>query len=206
MHLLGSTPSSLSTVFAQDADYYVASTDPSIPQPHHLCRFIASSSYLQKKIADAPFTLEVGCGQGLPSVAALRCGAASVTLHEYNHEVIELCTKGNLGANFSDNDMGGRRAMAGQQVTLVSGDWAFFAPKQKFRVVLGSDVTFDAQSCASLISLLPRVLEYPLGVAVIATKEFYFGTGGGVVELTDLLKQHNNRHRSIEQDQTFSPP
>lgn len=47
-------------------------------------------------------------------------------------------------------------------------------------VILGSDVTFDEEACAKLSALLCRILKPIIGVALIASKDYYFGTNGGV--------------------------
>eukprot|EP00796_Vickermania_ingenoplastis_P001360 gene1360-795_t len=54
-------------------------------------------------------------------------------------------------------------------------------------VILGSDVTFDKEACDKLAVLLARWLRPVSGIAVIATKEYYFGTNGGRVEFMESL-------------------
>jgi predicted nicotinamide N-methyase len=143
-----------------------------------VCSFVSarSATFCSKKV------LEIGCGQGLCGIMALLCGASHVTFHDYNSEVLEICTKPNVFFNCAKEIEG--------TVAFYSGDWDEFAvaENQKYDVVLGSDVTYDVMSCQKVCCLLSRVLSSG-GAAVLGMKEFYFGTNGGRDEFEGALAQ-----------------
>lgn len=127
--------------------------------------------------------LELGCGHALPSIAALIAGAKSVFLHDYNEEVIETCALRNVALNAAAGAFSS--ASAPPELKWCSGDWTTFQPDgAAFDVIVGADVLFDDLAAAKLVGCLARLLRAPNApVALIASKEFYFGTGGGVVAL-----------------------
>ncbi|CCW67765.1 unnamed protein product [Phytomonas sp. Hart1] len=146
---------------------------------------------------------EVGCGQALPAMAAIAIGARTLILQDYNKEVLERCVKSNLGATITGNAQfcplfyeKESVAVKEVRVQLAHGDWAKLGWSDPFGngtkadnacvagcdVVLGSDVTFDHDSCWKLSQLLQRWLRPITGVAFIATKMYYFGTNGGSLE------------------------
>lgn len=124
---------------------------------------------------------EVGCGQGVPGLTALLLGARRVIFQDYNAEVLELCVKPNVARTLQSVRMSDGEVT----VQFISGDWTALHPPEPHGcdVILGSDVTFDRESCEKLCVLLARWLRRDGGVAYIATKRFYFGTNGGVLEL-----------------------
>ena len=89
--------------------------------------------------------IELGCGLGLPSIAAARAGA-EVLATDMEPDAIEL-----LARNAREN---------GVSLDTVVADWA--APDEilrraPFDLVAGADVLYERQSVASLLSLLPRL-------------------------------------------------
>jgi len=150
--------------------------------------------------------MELGCGHGLPGMAALACGALDVSFHDYNYEVVEACLLRNLCATFSDNL---RKVAISRRKHLVSydsravvragsGDWGSLAPAEPdtaepilFDVILGADVTFDDASTDSFVACVARLLR-PGGAAFIGTKRYYFGTGGGVGAIEAAVHRHRN--------------
>lgn len=142
---------------------------------------------------------EVGCGHALPGLAALCLGASHVILQDYNAEVLDACTGPNVAATvnsnphffatFSDTQPS---KLSYPSVKLVHGDWVDFRCDDhcdKCDVILGSDVTFDVEACQKLVCLLQRWLK-PDGFALIASKEYYFGTNGGRLEFVAIASQH----------------
>ncbi|EKF30347.1 hypothetical protein MOQ_005850 [Trypanosoma cruzi marinkellei] len=146
-----------------------------------------------------PIVAEVGCGQGLPGIAALLLGARRVIFQDYNKEVLEMCVKSNIGANLlrhaefvalCENPPSSCLPV----VQMVSGDWSHLQWQDsddgtgkkshdvRCKVVLGSDVTFDEEACEKLAEMLERCLSPAAGVAYIASKQYYFGTNGGALE------------------------
>lgn len=153
-----------------------------------------------------PVVAEVGCGQAIPGLTALALGAQRVILQDYNAPVLDVCVKQNTAATVllaqtiheincnKDRDDGAAPAMMqpAPEVKLVHGDWIDLAWDSQGEsngsgcdVILGADVTFDEEACDKLADLLARWLAPGRGVALIATKVFYFGTNGGSLEFSE---------------------
>lgn len=143
-----------------------------------------------------PVVAEVGCGQALPGLAALLLGARKLILQDYNAEVLGICVKPNLAATlqFPGNGVSlSPSPLTRLEVKLVHGDWVDLNYDSEESsgnagycdVILGADVTFDKEACSKLSRLLSRWLQPHSGVALIATKVFYFGTNGGSLEFTE---------------------
>ncbi|KPA75153.1 hypothetical protein ABB37_08815 [Leptomonas pyrrhocoris] len=147
---------------------------------------------------------ELGCGQGLPGLAAICLGARRVAFQDYNEEVLAVCTKPNLAATVTANRAtlsglhGSHRGTPALQVQFVHGDWVDLkwesqdgtptssssAEDAFCDVILGADVTFDKEACDKLACVLRRWLRPHTGEAIIASKDYYFGTNGGYLEFT----------------------
>lgn len=142
---------------------------------------------------------ELGCGQGLPGLAAVCLGAPRVVFQDYNEEVLTVCTQPNLGATVAANHaallaMSPLCGASMLQVKFVYGDWVDLkwegreggsaAADAYCDVALGADVTFDKEACDKLACVLRRWLRPHTGEAIIASKDYYFGTNGGYLEFT----------------------
>ena len=89
--------------------------------------------------------VELGCGLGLPSIAAARAGA-SVVATDGCVEALDLVTR-----NAALNDVSVETAVV---------DWAEpeeLVDRAPFDIVLASDVLYERQSVARLLALLPRL-------------------------------------------------
>lgn len=89
--------------------------------------------------------IELGCGLGIPSLAAARAGATVVATDE-SEEALEL-----LARNASAN---------GLEVETVRADWAepsALVERAPFDVVLAADVLYERAAVARLLSLIPRL-------------------------------------------------
>ncbi|ESL10610.1 hypothetical protein TRSC58_01654 [Trypanosoma rangeli SC58] len=166
---------------------------------------ISPESFAEDAVV-APLVAEVGCGQGLPGIAALLLGARRVIFQDYNEEVLQTCVKPNMAVNWlrhtEDAALCGLQPPAPPSVQLVSGDWSHLqwqaaddggAAKvhdARCRVVLGSDVTFDEAACEKLAAMLDCCLFPEGGVAYIASKQYYFGTNGGALEFQKRAADH----------------
>jgi hypothetical protein len=115
-----------------------------------------SSFALAKLIAHCPFlvddksVLELGCGLGLPSLAALLHGNPShVALSDRDNNVLALAYKSSTQLN---------RARA--SVSRSSMDWSDEAtwPRQDFDLLIGSDVLYERASILPLVSVLKHYL------------------------------------------------
>jgi predicted nicotinamide N-methyase len=89
--------------------------------------------------------VELGCGMGVPSLAASRSGAA-VLATDASVEALEL-----LACNASRN---------GLDVDTAQADWvspAGLLARAPFDLVLAADVLYECASVAQLLALLPRL-------------------------------------------------
>lgn len=133
--------------------------------------------------------VELGCGQALPTVAALGTMleegvGGTVYAHDYNIEVLRECTLPNLRKNFSASQF-----VASTNVALGAGDWDSLSCSDlggAADVILGADVTFDDEATRKALQCIDRLLA-PGGFALVGTKQYYFGTGGGLVEMERFI-------------------
>ena len=104
---------------------------------------------LARELAGVPLrgqrVLELGCGLALPSLAAARAGAV-VLATDIEDEALELVAR--------------NARLNGVRVEAMRSDWS--SPDElvrhaPFDLVLASDVLYERQSVAPLLSLLPRL-------------------------------------------------
>ncbi|ETW07687.1 hypothetical protein H310_02144 [Aphanomyces invadans] len=132
--------------------------------------------------------LELGCGHGLPGLHALQQGAAHVTFSDYNHEVIELATIPNLQRNANANDL--------TKATFYSGDWQLMSEDMlahgtdmEFDLILTAETIYTESVSVELFQTIQRHLKRRGGIALVAAKSYYFGTGGSVHHFKSLVAQ-----------------
>jgi predicted nicotinamide N-methyase len=106
---------------------------------------IALGRELSRGRLDGLRVVELGCGMGVPSLAASRSGA-TVLATDASVEALEL-----LACNASRN---------GLDVDTTQADWASPAgllARAPFDLVLAADVLYGRASVAQLLALLPRL-------------------------------------------------
>ena len=136
--------------------------------------------------------LELGCGHAFPALAALQLGARpqGICLSDLNREVLEQITWPNLCLNHEG---------AGA-VTCVAGDFAqlpaFMTALSGLEktpyscdLVLSAETLYTAEVSAAMYQVLLQVLS-PGGVALLASKRYYFGCGGGSMDFARLCQQY----------------
>jgi predicted nicotinamide N-methyase len=96
---------------------------------------------------DGRRVLEVGCGLGLPGVAAARAGA-EVLLTDAAPEATVFAAE-NLARNGAAGEVGVLDLHAPAEALLARGPWD---------LVLGADVVYHRGHVAPLVALLPRLL------------------------------------------------
>lgn len=92
-------------------------------------------------------TLELGCGLGLPSIAAALAGAR-VTATDWSQEAL----------SFTANNA----ALNGVEVDTALVDWAHpdaIVERGPWQIVLGSDVLYERRNVDQLLDLLPRLVD-----------------------------------------------
>lgn len=96
--------------------------------------------------------LEIGCGLGLPALAAARRGAA-VLATDWQDEPLRFVRRS--------------AALNDCRVDLVRMDWSAPALRRRFAVCLGADVAYDAAAEPGLAAALSELVE-PSGVVWLA--------------------------------------
>jgi predicted nicotinamide N-methyase len=120
--------------------------------------------------------LELGCGLGLPGIAAAAAGA-DVTLTDFEEDAL-LFSRHNALANLD-------RAIVDQRMRFKLLDWRTPELDREYDLVLGADITYERRSFAPLLDVLRRAVA-PGGIAVFAEPDrtvgenfFQFAAGSG---------------------------
>ena len=121
--------------------------------------------------------LELGCGRGLPGLWCLKRGAQQVVFSDYDADVLERYTRVDA-------------ARVGGQSTFYAGDWRGLPAALKgfgtFDLILSAETAYREDTTRSLVECIARTLSRD-GEAVVATKRYYFGCGGGVAALENEI-------------------
>ena len=135
--------------------------------------------------------LELGAGRGVPGVAALQAGAASVLFQELRACTLQRTTQRSVAQRC------GAAALA-QRASFVAGDWATLARHAEagalgqFALVLAAECVYRLATLPAFVALLRAALaRSPAAVALIATKTYYFGVGGGSLAFRSALDAAN---------------
>jgi predicted nicotinamide N-methyase len=103
--------------------------------------------------------VELGCGLGLPSIAAARAGA-SVLATDVSREALALARR-NARANGVRIETAAldwaKLGVAGQGGPLDAASVDELAGRDRFDVVLAADVLYERPAVAALLELLPRL-------------------------------------------------
>jgi len=130
--------------------------------------------------------LELGCGAALPALAALTKYSRSVTeavLTDFNRDVLEAVTWPNVLLNLAP--------AAQQRVRCIAGDWSAASAALRgrtFDLVLSAETLYNDDCCRKVHSMLEQHLEPTRGVALVASKRYYFGVGGGTLDFMKLVE------------------
>ena len=127
--------------------------------------------------------MEIGCGHAIPAMVSR---GRNLLLQDFNTEVLTDAVIPNLQRNIISS----RDADRPEGVVLVSCDWSQLVGfiHTPYDVVLGTDVTFTAAACRDVVAVLGACFKLqPKSVAYIATKKYYFGTGGGSQEFSAAM-------------------
>jgi predicted nicotinamide N-methyase len=88
--------------------------------------------------------IELGCGLGLPSIVAAKCGAASVTATDFHPACIPYCQ-----ANMICNNV--------PHVTCRTLDWRSPDLQDSFNCILGSDLLYEEPQINALLSCIAKI-------------------------------------------------
>lgn len=128
--------------------------------------------------------LELGGGHCLPAVYAGKCGAKSVDVQDLNEEVLRNVTVKNFGMNVD---------AASCDVRYIVGDWKevpqLLQGDAKYDFIFSTETTYRQADLMPLAKCILALLKRDTGVAFIAAKSYYFGTGGGLRLFEDELQK-----------------
>ena len=124
--------------------------------------------------------LELGCGRGLPGLWCLKRGAQQVVFSDYDADVLERYTRVDA-------------ARVGGRSFFYAGDWRGLPAaltgegfEEKVDLILSAETAYREDTTRSLVECIARTLS-ATGEAVVATKRYYFGCGGGVAALENEI-------------------
>ncbi|KAF8568980.1 hypothetical protein P879_04606 [Paragonimus westermani] len=129
--------------------------------------------------------LELGCGCGLPGIAALLGGASLVTFQDYNREVLRRWTIPNVLLNMESVKHDGR------SVEFYSGDWLHIAQlwestqHPKYDIILTAETIYRPDLYERLLRIIKAAL-LPDGSAFLLTKSTY-APGGCLYDFLDAV-------------------
>lgn len=100
--------------------------------------------------------LEVGCGLGLPGIAALAMGL-HVTFSDYDATALRFA---------ADN----ARANGFQHFQTLQMDWRYPPENVQFPIILASDLIYEMRNIAPLVALIQKMLD-PGGVCLLTDQD-----------------------------------
>jgi cyclopropane fatty-acyl-phospholipid synthase-like methyltransferase len=147
-----------------------------------------------KTVCSGKRVLDMGCGHGLVGIFAKKyCNAAAIDFQDFNSEVLQTTALPNCAAN----------GCATVSSNFISGDWdslrqpnESFDHNIKYDVIFSVETLYDVQTYRSIFEFVRHFLA-PNGIAVFASKTYYFGVGGGATSFKVFAAQQGNCH--IEQ-------
>jgi hypothetical protein len=154
-----------------------------------LVEYMMNSDFNAGSNCNIGTALELGCGVAFPGIYAMKLGYKSVVFSDLNEEVLTDLTWPNIYLNCSS-----LLDATNCSVKCFSGDWLRLSTylnsiqQSKFDLILSSETIYSLISCEKLYYMLDKHLADD-GVALIATKRFYFGVGGGTFELERMVKE-----------------
>ncbi|HEY7328854.1 MAG TPA: methyltransferase [Gemmataceae bacterium] len=100
--------------------------------------------------------LEIGCGLGLPGIAALAMGLR-VTFSDYDATALRFA---------ADN----ARANSFHAFDMLQMDWRYPPEDMQFAILLASDLIYEMRNVAPLVALIKKMLE-PDGVCLLTDQD-----------------------------------
>jgi len=154
-----------------------------------------------EELIDGKNVLDLGCGSGLVGIQALLLGAKSVTFQDYNFDVLLFFTLPNILLNLrskhsSDDEI---EQVCHQRVNFLYGPWSSFQPEipMSFDTILSSETIYSESSYPSLSGVIEKGLRCD-GQALIASKTYYFGVGGGTRSFEEYIEQNTDFESNVE--------
>jgi len=115
-----------------------------------------AKAILREKWQPGQEALEIGCGLGLPGIAALAMGLR-VTFSDYDATALRFA---------ADN----ARLNSFEDFKLLQLDWRSPPADARFPIVLGSDLVYELRNVGPLVNLIKKVL-HPEGVCLLTDQD-----------------------------------
>ena len=115
-----------------------------------------AKAVLREPWAEGTHALEIGCGLGLPGIAALARGLR-VTFSDYDATALRFAADNARSNGFNDFD-------------TLQMDWRYPPENVRFPVILGSDLIYEMRNVAPLVALIKMMLE-PGGVCLLTDQD-----------------------------------
>ncbi|KAA0191722.1 hypothetical protein HAZT_HAZT011169 [Hyalella azteca] len=139
--------------------------------------------------------LELGCGAGILGIYAVLQGA-SVTLQDYNEDVIEHITAPNVLYNVAELTETSNESDAG----LIENMHVQSNELSQFDVIMTSETIYNQENYEKILKvfttcLKPHGVVYPLlhcserHILLLAAKSYYFGVGGGTASFLAAVER-----------------
>lgn len=168
--------------------------------------------FLAKEQLKYSSVLEIGCGHALPACYLLRVALQQkqepfhLFLTDFNDFVIQQAALPNVILNAASvteqqqqDDPSLVANVVCRHVQFGHGDWLSMQLHRPVDLVLASETLYSEQAAEETALLLSRHLS-DAGIALVATKRFYFGVGGG----TDAFRAASEKYNlSVEMVQWF---
>ena len=63
-------------------------------------------------------------------------------------------------------------------------------PSQKYDIIFGCDIIYEVSNYPDLLKIIEERLN-PQGIAIIASKAYYYGNGGSIAEFKQCVENSN---------------
>jgi predicted nicotinamide N-methyase len=139
------------------ADEYLPYWAELWPAARMLAKAILREPWAERAARADPLTaLEIGCGLGLPGVAALAMGLR-VVFSDYDATALRFAADNAEANGFADFE-------------TLQLDWRYPSPGMQFPILLASDLIYEVRNVAPLVGLIQKVM-HPDGLCLLTDQD-----------------------------------